>query len=111
MALFNFTFVINSYNGQAPVTNNYYGQEPPPEKPAGNQPDKKAGRFATGWDILVGTVFTLWQAEHNSLMMAWLMHALIWAGLSAGAAPVVAGFMIAFAVCAAPAVIRWIYSK
>lgn len=111
MALFNITFVFNSNNNQAPVTNNYGGQEPPPEKPATNNPGKNGGGFATGWDIFVGTVFTLWQAEHNGWMMALLVHALIWAGFSAGAAPVVAGFMIAFAVSAAPAVMRWFYSK
>ncbi|MHB9323095.1 hypothetical protein ACP3TG_29035 [Phytobacter diazotrophicus] len=95
-----------------PVTNNYnFGQEPPPEKRAVNQPEKKGGSFATGWDILVGTLFTLWQADHNGWMMAGLVHALIWTGLSAGTAPVVAGIMIAFAVCAVPAVIRWLYSK
>jgi hypothetical protein len=58
----------------------------------------------------VGTVFTLWQGEHNTWMMAELVRTYL-AGLSAGKAPVVAGGMIAFAVCAAPAVIRWFYSK
>ena len=111
MAPFSFTFLINSYNGQAPVTSNYGGQEPPPEKPTTDRPVRQGSGFATGWDLFVGTVFTLWQGEHNTWMMAELVHALIWAGLSAGKAPVVAGGMIAFAVCAAPAVIRWFYSK
>jgi hypothetical protein len=67
-----------SYNGQAPVTSNYGGQEPPPEKPTTDRPVRQGSGFATGWDLLSERFFTLWQGEHNTWMMAELVHALIW---------------------------------
>ncbi|EFN4987580.1 hypothetical protein FQI12_22620 [Escherichia coli] len=117
MSANNLKEVVNHNTYNAPVTiNNYYGcPVPPPEEPPLVPAKKKRGWVVETASILLGTSITIWQSMYNGGMMSGLTAFLIWLGVSAGAAPVLATGIIAFGVCAAPTLllglVRWVINQ
>lgn len=109
--------VVNHNTYNAPVTiNNYYGcPVPPPEEPPVVPVKKKRAWVFDTASILLGVVITIWQSMYNGVMMSGLTAFLIWVGMSAGAAPVLATGIIALGVCAAPtlllALASWVVNQ